>query len=62
MKLKFQWWILRSRCTLNLKKIKFEKNLKSPCSMREGRFHPPSVGARFKRLERKLSKGFSQDS
>jgi hypothetical protein len=31
--------------------------MKSPSSMKSGRFHLPSVGARFRKLERKLSKG-----
>jgi hypothetical protein len=60
MKLKSQQWILRSMCTLNLEKIKIVKI----SILHEGGedFTLPSVGAKFKRLERKLSKGFSQDS
>jgi hypothetical protein len=30
--------------------------------MRNGRFHSPKYRTRFKKLERKLSKGFSQTS
>jgi hypothetical protein len=49
-------------CILNLAKIKFGKkwNLQAPWGMED--FTLPSVRARFKRLERKLSKGFSQNS
>jgi hypothetical protein len=36
------------------------KKQKSQSSMNNGRFFLPSVGARFKRWERKLSKSFSQ--
>jgi hypothetical protein len=42
----------------NFSKKKFVKKMKSPSSMRNGGFHPSNVGARFKKLERKLSKGF----
>jgi hypothetical protein len=41
-------------------KIWKNKNLHAP--WRREQFILPSVGARFKRLERKISKGFSQDS
>jgi hypothetical protein len=46
----------------NFTKNKIWKTIKSPTSMRNGRFNTSSVGANFKILERKLSKGFSQDS
>jgi hypothetical protein len=46
----------------NFSKNKIWKKIKSPISMRNGRFNTSSVGANFKILERKLSKGFSQDS
>jgi hypothetical protein len=33
------------------RKIKIWKQIKSPSSMENGRFHPPSVGASFKKWE-----------
>jgi hypothetical protein len=50
MKQKFQWWIWRSRCTLNFFKIKFENkwNLHSPWGLEH--LTLPSVEASFKRL------------
>jgi hypothetical protein len=39
-------------------KNKIWKKMKSPSSMRNGRFPFPRVGTRFKRLERKLLKAF----
>jgi hypothetical protein len=49
MKLKSQRWIWRSRCNLNLAKIKFEKkwNLQSPWRMEDSTL--PSFGASFKK-------------
>jgi hypothetical protein len=52
----------RSRLTLNLAKIKFGKKWNLQVLWGMENFTLPSVGARFKRLERKLSKGFSQNS
>jgi hypothetical protein len=50
MKLNPQWWIWRSRCTLNLEKIKIYKKMKSPNSMRNGRFHPPKCRGKLQKM------------
>jgi hypothetical protein len=45
----------------NLRKIKLKK-IKSPSSMRNGRFHSPKCRGKVQKSERKLSKGFFQTS
>jgi hypothetical protein len=43
--------------TLNLAKIKFEKRKKSPCSMREGRFHLPKCRGKVQKIGEETLKG-----
>jgi hypothetical protein len=50
MKPKFQWWIWRFRCTLFEAK-EISKIMKSPSSMKNGRFHLPKCKGNLQKME-----------